>query len=88
VKAGDVLYEIAATRISDFPRTAVAYRERHLAQFPATDAEQLDFFFHVRGGDPVAIHAKRSGDAGWTSSPEPFDVVDAVLGLSNQLSPD
>ena len=70
--AGDVLYEIAATRISDFPRTAVAYRERHLAQFPATDAQQLDFFFHVRGGDPVAIRAERSGDSGWTSSPEPF----------------
>jgi len=67
-----VLYEIAATRISDFPRTAVAYRERHLARFPATDAQQLDFFFHVKDGDPVAIRAERSGDAGWSSSPEPF----------------
>ncbi len=70
--AGDVLYEIAATRIADFPRTAVAYRERHLAQFPASDAHQLDFFFSVRGGDPVAIRAERSGDSGWTSTPEPF----------------
>ena len=67
----DVLYEIAATRISDFPRTAVAYRERHLARFPATDAQQLDFYFHGNG-DPVAIRAERSGDAGWSSSPEKF----------------
>jgi hypothetical protein len=70
--AGDVLYQIAATRIADFPRTVTAYRERHLAQFPATDAQQVDFFFSVPGGDPVAIRAERSGDAGWTSSPEPF----------------
>ncbi|MGH7338811.1 MAG: DUF4340 domain-containing protein, partial [Myxococcota bacterium] len=70
--AGDALYQIAATRISDFPRTVVAYRERHLAQFPATDVQQLDFFFHVRGGDPVAIRAERTGDSGWTSSPEKF----------------
>ena len=68
----DVLYQIAATRISDFPRTAVAYRERHLARFPATDAQQLDFYFHVKDGDPVAIRAERSGDSGWSSSPEPF----------------
>jgi Domain of unknown function (DUF4340) len=68
----DVLYEIAATRISDFPRSAVAYRERHLARFPATDAQQLDFYFHGKDGDPVAIRAERSGDAGWTSSPEKF----------------
>jgi hypothetical protein len=83
--AGDVLYEIAATRISDFPRTAVAYRERHLAQFPATDAQQLDLFFHVRGGDPVAIRAERSGDAGWTSSPEPF-AAGKLAGVVSELS--
>jgi hypothetical protein len=72
VAGRDVLYEIAATRISDFPRSAVAYRERHLARFPATDAQQLDFYFHAKDGDPVAIRAERSGDAGWTSSPEKF----------------
>ena len=68
----DVLYEIAATRISDFPRTVGAYRERHLARFPATDAQQLDFYFHAKDGDPVAIRAERSGDTGWSSSPEKF----------------
>ncbi len=86
VHAGrDVLYEIAATRISDFPRTVAAYRERHLARFAATDADQLDFFFHVPGGDPVAIRAERSGDAGWTSSPEPF-ASGALAGIVSELS--
>jgi hypothetical protein len=82
---GDVLYQIAAARISDFPRSAVAYRERHLAHFPATDAQQLDFYFHVKDGDPVAIRAERSGDAGWSSSPEPFaagKLADVVSELS------
>jgi hypothetical protein len=83
--AGDVLYQIAATRISDFPRTVTAYRERHLAQFPATDAQQLDFFFSVPGGDPVAIRAERSGDAGWTSSPEPF-AAGKLAGVVSELS--
>jgi hypothetical protein len=72
VAGGEVLYEIPATRISDFPRSAVAYRERHLARFPATDAQQLDFYFHGKDGDPIAIRAERSGDAGWDSSPEKF----------------
>jgi hypothetical protein len=82
---GDVLYEIAATRISDFPRASVTYRERHLAQFPATDAQQLDFYFHVRGGDPVAIRAERSGESGWTSSPEPF-AAGKLAGVVSELS--
>jgi hypothetical protein len=82
---GDVLYQIAATRISDFPRTTVAYRERHLARFPATDAQQLDFFFHVRGGDPVAIHAERGADSGWTSSPESFG-AGKLAGVVAELS--
>jgi hypothetical protein len=80
----EVLYEIAAARIADFPRTAVAYRERHLARFPATDAKQLDFFFHVRNGDPVAIRAERSGD-GWTSTPEAF-ASGKLAGIVSELS--
>jgi uncharacterized protein DUF4340 len=80
----DVLYQIAATRIADFPRTAVAYRERHLARFPATDAKQLDFFFHVKRGDPVAIRAERSGD-GWSSTPEPF-ASGKLAGIVSELS--
>jgi len=87
----DVLYEIAATRISDFPRTTVAYRDRHLARFPATDAQQLDFYFHVKDGDPVAIRAERSGDAGWTSTPEKFaagKLSDVVSELSRLQAAD
>ena len=82
---GDVLYEIAATRISDFPRKPAAYRERQLATFAATEAQQLDFFFHSPDGDPVAIRAERSGDAGWTSSPEPF-APDQLASVVSELS--
>ena len=83
--AAGAFYQIAATRISDFPRTVAAYRERHLAQFPATDAQQLDFFFHVRGGDPVAIRAERSGNADWTSTPEKF-AAGKLAGVVSELS--
>jgi uncharacterized protein DUF4340 len=72
VRAGrDVLYEIPAERLADFPREAVAYRYRQLASFAATEAQQIDFFFRAGQGDPVAIRAERSGE-GWSSSPESF----------------
>jgi hypothetical protein len=82
---GDVLYEIAATRLSDFPRKSAAYRERHLSTFAATEAQQLDFFFSSPNGDPVAIRAERSGDAGWTSTPEPF-APDQLASVVSELS--
>jgi hypothetical protein len=87
---GDVLYEIPATGISDFPRKVSAYRERYLAKFAATDAQQLDFFFHASDGDPVAIRAERSGEAGWTSTPEPFapDQLASVVSELSQLEAD
>jgi hypothetical protein len=78
------LYQVAASRISDFPRTVTAYRERQLAQFPATDVQLVDFYFHVRGGDPVALRAERSGD-GWTSSPESF-AAGKLAGVVSELS--
>jgi hypothetical protein len=80
----DVLYQIAAARLADFPRSTVAYRERHLARFPATEAQRIDFFYHVRGGDPVAIRAERGGD-GWTSTPEAF-ASGKLAGVVSELS--
>jgi hypothetical protein len=87
--SGDVLYEIPATRISDFPRKVAAYRERTLSAFAATEAQQLDFFFHSPDGDPVAIRAER-GEAGWTSTPEPFapDQLASVVSELSQLAAD
>jgi len=86
VRAGrDVLFEIAAARLTDFPRETAAYRDRHLARFLATDAQQVDFFFHAPDGDPVAIRAERSADAGWSSTPESFGsgkLADVVSELS------
>jgi hypothetical protein len=82
--SGAVLYQIPAARLADLPRTTAAYRERHLARFAATDAQRVDFFYHVRRGDPVAIRAERSGD-GWSSTPEPFasgKLADVVSELS------
>jgi uncharacterized protein DUF4340 len=82
--AGDVLYQIPAARISDFPRKVAAYRERHVAAFAATDAKQVDFFFHAQGGDPVAIRAEHT-DAGWSSTPEPF-APEQLASVVSELS--
>ena len=88
--SGDALYEIPAAQLADFPRKVAAYRDRRLSTFAATDAQQLDFFFHSPTGDPVAIHAERTGEAGWTSSPEPFapDQLASVVSELSQLEAD
>jgi hypothetical protein len=78
------LFTIAAERINDFPRTLVSYRFKRLAEFRIGDAAQVDFFFHPRSGDPVAITARRSGD-GWTASPEAV-VPGKVARLVSELS--
>lgn len=63
------LYTIPVERLHDFPREVVGYRFKQLASFPVGDVSQVDFFFHPKEGDPVAITAER-GDDGWTSGPE------------------
>jgi hypothetical protein len=80
------LYTIAAARLDELPRDLAAYRWKQLARFDAGDAHALDFFFQTPSGDPVAIHAER-GDAGWSSSPEPFaqGKLDAIVAELSRL---
>jgi Domain of unknown function (DUF4340) len=63
------LYTIESDRLDDFPRKLVSYRYRTLARFAASDAHQVEFFYHPEGSDPVAITATRGAD-GWSAEPE------------------
>lgn len=63
------LFRLPPERLDDLPRELSAYRFKTLANFPATDAQRLEFFFQPDVGDPVAITAVR-GEEGWTSEPE------------------
>jgi hypothetical protein len=80
------LYVIPAARIDDMPRKLSAYRWKQLARFPVPDAASADFFFQPPSGDPVVIHAERSGDA-WTSGPEAFaeGKLDAAIAELSRL---
>lgn len=78
------LYTIPQERLADMPREVVAYRYKRLSSFDIGDAAQVDFFFHPRSGDPVAITAQRGPD-GWTTSPEPMAPA-TVARLVSELS--
>jgi hypothetical protein len=84
--AANTLYVVPKVRIEEFPRTLVAYRWKQLASFPIADAKAIDFFFQPPSGDPVAIHAEH-GDAGWSSTPEPFadGKLDAAIAELSRL---
>lgn len=60
---------IAANRLEGFPRQVVEYRQRTLASFSPSEAQQVDFFFQPRVGDPVVVTSLREGGT-WSSSPE------------------
>jgi hypothetical protein len=88
----DVLYEIAATRIADFPahgRSPTASVISRASRRP-TRSSSISTSTR-RTAIPVAIRAERSGDAGWTSSPEQFargKLSDVVSELSRLQASD
>jgi hypothetical protein len=81
--AAQSLYAIPASRLEDFPRTLVEYRDRQLAKFSSLDVERIEMGFRS-GGQTEAITGVH-GDEGWTSSPESFE-DGKLANLVNELS--
>jgi hypothetical protein len=84
--ARTTLYRISEDRLEDFPTDAVAYRDKQLSKFTASDAKRLDILFHSATGESVAITAERA-EVGWTSGPESFapGKVEALIGALANL---
>jgi hypothetical protein len=66
----DMVYEIAAAGLEDFPRRVDAYRDRQLLRFAAADATRVELLFQ-EAGQSHSVTATRDDD-GWTSEPEPL----------------
>jgi len=77
--AETALYKVPNERFDKLPKTAVAFREKQLARFVATDAQR----FEITYADPqsasdgassqsVTIEGESAGDAGWTTKPDPW----------------
>ncbi len=66
-RAEDVLYEIPAPRIDDFPRKVVAYRFKYLARFPVADARRFEIAFEEAGERNVVTG--RFEDGSWSTEP-------------------
>ena len=75
--AEPTLYKIPNDRFDKLPKTVVAFREKQLARFVASDAQRFELVFQ----DEVAAASGQSravtitgerGDAGWTTSPDPM----------------
>jgi hypothetical protein len=75
------VYELPAGRLSDFPRSVDAYRDKSLARFVESEARRFELAFHGEGaGESLVVTGTREGD-GWTTAPEALDPqkVDAFL---------
>jgi len=74
------LYRLEEDRVSDLPVTVVAYRDKQVARFTASDAQRVEILFSSEGGS-VSLVAER-GEGGWDSQPEAFGAgqIDAMVG--------
>jgi hypothetical protein len=72
--AENLLYQIRAKRLDDFPRTVVAFRLKDLADFDASDAVRFELVFPPKGGEgaPYVVSGQRT-EGKWTTTPEPME---------------
>jgi hypothetical protein len=64
------LYQLAAERIGDFPRTVAAYRFKNLAEFDASAAVRFELAFPAEAEDEPLVVRGELAEEGWTTSPE------------------
>jgi hypothetical protein len=64
------LYQLAAERIEDFPRTVAAYRFKNLAEFDSSAAVRFELAFPAEGEDAPLVVRGELAEEGWTTSPE------------------
>jgi hypothetical protein len=84
------IYKIPADRFDKLPKTVVAFREKQLAKFVASDAQRFELVFQDEAAAAgaqsraVTVTGERH-DAGWTTSPDPM-AAGAAARLVAQLA--
>jgi len=66
----NVLYQIGANRLEDFPRTVVAFRFKDLADFDASDAVRFELVFQAAGEEAPPVVRGQRIEGTWTTTPE------------------
>ena len=79
------LYRLDEERTRDLPVSVVAFRDKQVARFDASDAQRIEILFAAEGSS-VSLTAER-GEDGWTSEPEAFGAgqIDAMVGALSDL---
>jgi hypothetical protein len=76
----NALYQIAAERLEDFPRTVAAYRFKDLADFDASDAVRFELVFPAAEEEASHVVSGELGEEGWTTTPDTM-----AAGKASQL---
>jgi len=77
------LYKIPVERFDKLPKTVVAFRQKDLARFIATDARKFEITYSDPGAassQSVTIEGESSGDTGWTTKPDAW-----AAGLAERM---
>ncbi len=79
------LYRLEEDRVGDLPVRVVAFRDKQVARFAASEAKRIEVLFAAEGSS-VALIAER-GEDGWSSEPEAFAAgkIDAMVGALADL---
>jgi hypothetical protein len=79
------LYRLEEDRVGDLPVTVVAFRDKQVARFPASEAKRVEIQFASEGGS-VSLVAERA-EGGWNCEPEAFEAgqIDAMVGALADL---
>lgn len=76
-KSGDpFLYKLPNDRFDKLPKTIVAFRQKELARFIATDARKFEITYadpNAASSQSVTIEGESSGDEGWTTKPDAWE---------------
>jgi len=71
------LYKIPNDRFDKLPKTVVAFRQKELAKFVATDAQRFELVFEdeaaaAKGQSAAVTLTGERKDTGWSTSPDPM----------------
>ena len=69
------LYQIPVDRFDKLPKTVVAFRQKTLSHFVATDAQRFEITYAEPGAQSsqtAKVEGEAQGDEGWTTTPEPW----------------
>ena len=83
--ASHSLYEINLSRLDDFPREVVAYRDKDLANYDPAEAFALELRFQPEGAAQAELVRVEKGEEGWAGGDPAMSPV-AAENLVNELA--